>query len=108
LLLQPKIFEIFLASIYRLKKGKALMTKKYRPLEPGQLRKSCDPESLGFESSAEFAAAPVRVLAQERAVKALTFGMGLGGLDFNVYVAGPSKTGLTYITRTLVQEEAKK
>ena len=84
------------------------MTKNYRPLEPGQLRKSCDPDSLGFESSADLAAAPVRVLAQERAVKALTFGMGLGGLDFNVYVAGPSKTGLTYITRTLVEEEAKK
>ncbi len=50
----------------------------------------------------------MRVLAQERAVKALTFGMGLGGLDFNIYVAGPSKTGLTYITRTLVEEEAKK
>jgi predicted ATP-dependent protease len=84
------------------------MIKKYRPLDPVQLRKSCDPDSLGFESSAELAAAPVRVLAQERAVKALTFGMGLGGLDFNVYMAGPSKTGLTYITRTLVEEEAKK
>jgi len=84
------------------------MIKKYRPLDPGQLRKRCDPDSLGFENSAELASAPVRVLAQERAVKALTFGMGLGGLDFNVYVAGPSKTGLTYITRTLVEEEAKK
>jgi lon-related putative ATP-dependent protease len=90
------------------KEGKTSMLKKYRPLEPDQLRKTCDPDSLGFESSAELAAAPVRVLAQERAVKALTFGMGLGGLDFNIYVAGPSKTGLTYITRTLVEEEAKK
>ena len=33
--------------------------------------------------------------------------MGLGGLDFNIYVAGPSKAGLTYITRTLVEEEAR-
>ncbi len=91
-----------------LKEGKTSMVKKYRPLDPDQLRKTCDPDSLGFESSAELAAGPVRVLAQDRAVKALTFGMGLGGLDFNVYVAGPSKTGLTYITRTLVEEEAKK
>jgi len=47
-------------------------------------------------------------MAQDRAVKALNFGMGMGGLDFNIFVAGPSKTGLSYITRTLVDEEARK
>ena len=84
------------------------MKNKRQALLPDQLRKTCNPDSLGFETTAEFPVRPVRVLAQERAVKALKFGMGMGGLDFNIFVAGPSKTGQTYITRTLVDEEARK
>ena len=84
------------------------MKNKNHALTPEQLRRSCDPESLGFETTAELPQRPIRVIAQDRAVKAIQFGMGMGGLDFNIYVAGPSKTGMTYITRTLVDEEAQR
>lgn len=84
------------------------MKNKIQALPPEALRKTCPPDSLGFETTAELPVRPARVIAQERAVQALKFGMGLGGLDFNIFVAGPSKTGLTYITRTLVDEEARK
>jgi lon-related putative ATP-dependent protease len=85
-----------------------IMKSKKHALAPEALRHTCNPDSLGFETTEELPIKPVRVIAQERAVKALKFGMGLGGLDFNIFVAGPSKTGMTYITRTLVDEEARK
>jgi lon-related putative ATP-dependent protease len=84
------------------------MKNRIQALPPEELRKTYPPDSLGFETTAELPVRPARVIAQERAVQALKFGMGLGGLDFNIFVAGPSKTGLTYITRTLVDEEARK
>lgn len=88
-------------------KGETLMNPKHS-LTPDRLRKRCDPESLGFETTADLPERPVRVVAQERAVRAIQFGMGMPGLDFNIYVAGPTKTGMTYITRTLVDEEARR
>ncbi|MBA4395118.1 MAG: ATP-dependent protease, partial [Desulfobacca sp.] len=38
--------------------------------------------------------------------RAILFGVGMDGLDYNIFVAGPPKTGMTYITRTLVEEIA--
>jgi len=78
-----------------------------RELRAEELRKECDPESLGFESTEAIEAEPGRVIAQERAVKALLFGAGMKGLDYNIFVAGPPKSGMSYITRTLIEDLAK-
>ena len=50
---------------------------------------------------------PDRVISQDRAVRAILFGVGMGGLEYNIFVAGPPKTGMTYITRTLIEEIAQ-
>ncbi len=47
------------------------------------------------------------MISQERAVRAILFGVGMDGLDYNIYVAGPPKAGMTYITRTLIEEIAR-
>ena len=64
---------------------------------------------MGFETTAELGTGPAKVISQERAVRAIDFGVGITGrLDYNIFVAGPSKTGMTYITRSLIDAAAQK
>jgi lon-related putative ATP-dependent protease len=64
-------------------------------------RKYCDPQSMGCESSAEIGNTQA-IIGQERAVRALRFGMGIKEKGFNIYVSGLPGTGrTTTITRFL-------
>ena len=70
-------------------------------LKVNDYRKFCDPKSLGVESSAEIGNKHT-IIGQERAVKALRFGMGIKEKGFNIYVSGLPGTGrTTAITRFL-------
>jgi lon-related putative ATP-dependent protease len=82
------------------------MKNRHRSLTPAELRRTCDPESLGFETTDDLTAIPDKVIAQDRAVRAILFGVGMEGSDYNIYVAGPANAGMNYITRTLVKERA--
>lgn len=86
--------------------GRIGMEINFKELTPEDLRRTCNPDSLGFETTDELTIGPDKVIAQERAVRAILFGIGMGGLDYNIFVAGPPKTGMTYITRTLIEEIA--
>jgi lon-related putative ATP-dependent protease len=83
------------------------MEMNFRELTPEELRRTCDPDSLGFETTDELTVGPDQVIAQDRAVRAILFGVGMDGLEYNIYVAGPPKTGMTYITRTLIEKIAR-
>lgn len=72
-----------------------------------KLRWNCDPDSLGVESTADAIALGEKVLAQERAVSALKFGMKMKGNDYNIFVVGQSQTGLSYMTRTFLEDAAR-
>lgn len=72
-----------------------------------KLRWSCDPDSLGVDSTSEIQKLKEEVIAQERAVSSLKFGIGMKGPDYNIFVAGQPRTGLSYLTRTFVEEIAK-
>ena len=64
-------------------------------------RKYCDPQSMGCESSSEIGDTQA-IIGQERAVRALRFGMGIKEKGFNIYVSGQPGTGrTTTITRFL-------
>jgi lon-related putative ATP-dependent protease len=78
-----------------------------KELTAEELRRTCDPDSLGFETTEDLPISPDRVISQERAVRAILFGVGMSGLEYNIFVAGPPKTGMTYITRTLIEEIAQ-
>lgn len=70
-------------------------------LSPTQLRWRCRPESLGFASTADVAAAE-GIVGQERAVEALRFGLEIAAPGQNIYVRGLSGTGrLTLVRRVL-------
>lgn len=66
-----------------------------------ELRWRCDPEQLGFETTAEIE--PIRgVMGQEDAVEALRFGLEVDAPGQNIYVRGLSGTGrMTLISRLL-------
>lgn len=74
-------------------------------LEAGQLWRACDPEKLGFATTAELAALEAP-LGQERAVRALEFGLGMGGKGFNLFVSGMPGTGRKSTVIELVKQKA--
>ncbi len=71
-----------------------------------RLRRYCRPDELGFETTAEVQ--PLKdFIGQERAVRAMQFGVSMGAPGYNVYVAGPTGTGKsTYINDILRREAA--
>jgi len=71
-----------------------------------RLRWNCDPQKLGCGSSEELKRLDI-IIGQDRAVKALQFGLGIKNLGFNVYVAGPPGTGKTTAVKRFLVEMAK-
>ena len=57
------------------------------PLSPTKLRKTYDPATLNIEKLSKFTT-PKAIIGQDRAVKALQFGLGNKSSGFNVYISG--------------------
>src|SRR5438034_11822286 len=75
-------------------------------LSPEKLRLECPPDQVGCETSAELG--PVDgIIGQDRAVKALKFGVEMKGKRVNVYVAGPPITGKRPAARSFLENIAK-
>ncbi len=77
------------------------------PLGPEKLRLNIDPQSLKFQRLSQFKSKEGSILAQERAIQALTFGLRMKHHNFNVYVAGIKETGLSDLARSYAEEVAK-
>jgi len=76
-------------------------------LNPKDLRKECDPKSLMSCETTEGIPPLEGIIGQERAVKALKFGLEIKESGFNIYVAGPSGTGRTTAVKDFLEEIAK-
>ena len=79
--------------------------RKYRlPVE--KLRRYCRPDELEYDTTGDVQ--PLKdFIGQERAVKAMQFGVLMRAPGYNVYVAGPTGTGKsTYINDLLTQVSA--
>lgn len=75
-------------------------------LPPEKLRLECPPDQVGCETSADLG--PVEgIIGQDRALKALKFGVEMRGKGFNVYAAGPPITGRRPATRSFLENIAK-
>ncbi|MCW4009387.1 MAG: AAA family ATPase [Candidatus Bathyarchaeota archaeon] len=75
-------------------------------LSPTQLRRTCDPNFIKCKSTSELV--PLQeIIGQERAVRALKFGLGIKDKGFNVYVAGYPGTGRTTAVKNFLEEIAK-
>jgi predicted ATP-dependent protease len=84
--------------------------KKYEvPID--KLRWECDPELFDFECTKDLA--PLReFIGQERATRAVEFGLNMANSGYNIYVAGLTGTGKTsmvkaYIERVIKEKEAR-
>ena len=75
-------------------------------LKPESLRAVCDPDALGFETTLDVSPLKEKVVAQDRAVHALEFGLGVKDLEYNIFVAGPPRAGKTETIMAYVQELA--
>lgn len=79
-------------------------------LSPADLRLEFDPATLGFDCTDELTPLS-EFVGQDRALRALQFGLGLNKPGYNIFVTGLSGTGkataiLEYIKRT-VEEQAR-
>ena len=75
-------------------------------LPPEKLRLECPPGKVECKTSEELA--PLEgIVGQDRALKALTFGMEMKGKGFNVFAAGPPVTGKRPATRSYLEKIAK-
>jgi lon-related putative ATP-dependent protease len=74
-------------------------------LTPGELRNTLDPQKLNCESSAAFNAQGA-IIGQERAVRAMRFGLDIPDRGFNIFVAGLPGTGRTTAVQRFLEEIA--
>jgi lon-related putative ATP-dependent protease len=64
----------------------------HTPLPVSELRRTVEPHSLGFETTAEVE--PITgLIGQDRALRAIQFGTNMRGHDFNMFVLGPPASG---------------
>jgi Cdc6-like AAA superfamily ATPase len=71
-----------------------------------KLRLTCDEKFMGCETTEEIL--PLKmIIGQERAVRALKFGIGIRDHGFNIYVAGWPGTGRTTAVKNFVEEIAR-
>jgi lon-related putative ATP-dependent protease len=75
-------------------------------LPPERLRKECRPDFMHCETTKGLI--PLHeIIGQERAVRALKFGLGIKDRGFNIYVAGYPGTGRTTAVRNFLEEVAR-
>jgi len=71
-----------------------------------KLRRVCDPSFMQCESTNDLVPLS-EIIGQERAVRALKFGLGIKNHGFNMYVAGYPGTGRKTAVKNFVEAQAK-
>lgn len=71
-------------------------------LKTTDLRWTCDPDSLGFETTDDFTCKP-HIIGQDRALGAIRLGLELKSTGYNVYVSGLTGTGKTTAIRRMLR-----
>ena len=71
-------------------------------LDVKKLRWKCDPEKLGFETTADFACCH-EIFGQDRALNAIRLGLEIESPGYNIYVSGLTGTGKTTAIKQLLQ-----
>lgn len=82
------------------------MPDKIQPVLPDKLKWTCDPQSFSFKTTNELPTLE-GTIGQERALKAMDFGLGLASHGFNIYVLGEGGTGKTTTVKSLLEKKAK-
>lgn len=75
-------------------------------VQVGDLRCLCDPSIFDFETTADIPPLD-EVIGQERAVRAITFGLEMKSSGYHIFVTGPAGTGKTTIVQEIVRKAAR-
>ncbi|MGQ9531748.1 MAG: Lon-like protease helical domain-containing protein, partial [Desulfotomaculales bacterium] len=81
------------------------MTSSLR-VEVEKLRRRCRPEELDFCLTSADVPPLADFIGQERAVRAMEFGLTMKAPGYNIYVAGPPGTGKSTYTQAVVSQYA--
>ena len=76
-------------------------------LSPEKVRSICDPSLIHCKTTKELVPSD-EIIGQERAIRALNFGLGIKERGFNIYVAGLPGTGRTTAAKNFLEEMARK
>jgi lon-related putative ATP-dependent protease len=75
------------------------------PLAASELRRTVDPATLGFKSTADLE--PITgLIGQDRALRAIQFGADMKSHDFNMFVLGPPASGKTTAVTAYLKKKA--
>ena len=78
---------------------------KHAPLAVAELRHCVDPTTLGFKTTADLE--PITgLIGQERALRAIEFGVNMRSYDFNMFVLGPPASGKSTAVRSYLSKKA--
>ncbi len=75
-------------------------------LSASEVRATCDPSELDFETTAELP--PLKeIIGQPRATEALRFGVDIDSFGYNIFALGPPGTGKMSFVKSVLDEVAK-
>ena len=77
-------------------------------LMPKDLKDICNENIFKFETTKDVEDTSDLIYGQERALKALEFGVDIDFTGYNLYIEGPSGTGKTMYTKNYLEERASK
>jgi lon-related putative ATP-dependent protease len=75
-------------------------------LSPDQLRRTCEPSAFSFELTTELPD-DLEVIGQERATRAIAFGLEIDSPGYNIFVLGPEGTGRTTTIQRFLSQKAE-
>lgn len=81
------------------------MSSQVTPLSTSELRRICRPEELGFHTTEELTDLQ-EVVGQERALRAIGFGIEIKSQGYHMYALGPIGTGKTTTVRKFLEQDA--
>lgn len=81
------------------------MENKARKLTPDELNFICDPAQFEFETTDELPELQ-KIIGQDRAVRAIDFGVEIPSYGFNIYAMGSAGTGKTTTIQTFLERRA--
>jgi len=82
------------------------MKTKVSELSAGDLRRICDPDQFEFKSTAELDDLE-DIIGQERAIRAVSFGIDIESPGYHMYALGPAGTGKTTTIKKFLERKAK-
>jgi predicted ATP-dependent protease len=83
------------------------MKKNKNKLPAGKLRWNCSASSFKFKTTAELP--PLKgIIEQDRATRAIRFGLDIGSPGYNIYVSGLTGTGKTTVIKNFLEDIAAK